>query len=627
MWDALKRIAGLNEGDGASDRLKTAIEHHQKGRLSKAEALYKQALQERPDEPNALHLLGVLTAQNGDGERGIDLVGRAIALRPENHAYRANRAKILSDVGRIDESISEYEEALRLGSNYAEVHFGLGIALLRKGRIEEAARSLSQAARLNPDGEEIRMQLGIALCQMNRPDVAAEHFRAVLRMRPEHSDAHNNLGVALRSQGRSDEAAECFYQALKFNPESTRAHVNLGDTYALLGRLGDAVGHYQSALRLEPDNADVHFSLGNALAADGQLQEAAESFRKVVSIDSGRAKAYCNLGLALHQLGSLEDAELNLRRAVELAPEDGDLVANLRMIADGMVPMWHFSMMNDAERNAAYEGAVVKVVRAGDHVLDIGTGAGLLSMIAARAGAGRVTTCEVVKPIAAKARQIIDKNGYGDRITVIGKNSSELRIPDDMPGRADLLIAEIVSSELLGEGILKTFEDAKDRLLKPGARIVPSNASIVGQLAGSGELDRYVKVGSVAGFNLEDFNEFMPVRLYPDELDVRLDLYSAPFGIFDFDFQGRHHFPAERKAVSVTVTGSGTCYGVLQWIRLELGGGVRFENSPDNPKYMGRSGHWRQILYTFSAPIPVEIGQVVRLVAAHNRRNLIFHLD
>ncbi|MDK1349185.1 50S ribosomal protein L11 methyltransferase [Streptomyces sp. 378] len=81
------------------------------------------------------------------------------------------------------------------------------------------------------------------------------------------------------------------------------------------------------------------------------------------------------------------------------------------------IPPWHFAMMNDRERNHAYREAIETTVRPGDLVLDIGTGAGVTALMAARAG-GNVVTCESNAYTAFLADRVISANGYGDRVTL-----------------------------------------------------------------------------------------------------------------------------------------------------------------------------------------------------------------
>lgn len=133
----------------------------------------------------------------------------------------------------------------------------------------------------------------------------------------------------------------------------------------------------------------------------------------------------------------------------------------------------HTRMLNDRGRTQRFLDAIAEVVRPGDVVLDIGTGTGILAMAAARAGARRVFAIEG-GPVAAAARQLIAANGYADRIEVLSGHSTELELPE----RADVLITETLGNAPLTEQILETVLDARKRLLKPKARIIPETVRV-----------------------------------------------------------------------------------------------------------------------------------------------------
>ncbi len=103
--------------------------------------------------------------------------------------------------------------------HYAEAHNDLGNALLQVGRIQEAIGHYEQALRISPDYPEAHNDLGIALAQAGRIPEAIEHWEHALRVRPDFADAHFNLGLALEEMGRRPEAIAQLEQSLKLQPD------------------------------------------------------------------------------------------------------------------------------------------------------------------------------------------------------------------------------------------------------------------------------------------------------------------------------------------------------------------------------------------------------------------------
>ena len=392
---------------------------------------------------------------------------------------------------------------------------------------------------------------------------------------------------------------------------------------ALARKLTAALGRYHKPLPPGPDDPVAYFNRGNALAQRGDHEGAVASLREAIRCKPDFAAAYCNLGLSLKELGAGGEAREMLEKAVRLDPDNPAFAANLRIVSAQLVPLWHFSMMNDAARNDAYEGGIRAAVSPGDRVLEIGTGSGLLAMMAARAGAGHVYTCEVVDALASKAREIMEANGQGATVSVIAKHSTAVAIPQDLPDRGRILVAEIISSDLIGEGLLPAYEDAKARLLIPDARVIPREAWVRGQLVSVTGLEPFTRVDSVSGFDLSGFNDFRPLKVHPGEVEMEVTALSAPFDIFHFDLQAATTFPSERRSLRVQASQRGVCAGLLQWIRLDLGGGFVYENGPAP---LRRAGHWQQGLYLMQEPFAVESHETLVVTAKHNRGNLLLHV-
>ncbi len=140
-----------------ADLLSAALAHHQRGELEQAARLYKQLLAERPDHPDALHLLGLSFLQGGDIQRALQLIERAIAVLPSTTAFHANLAEAYRFAGQFDRAISDCRSALRLQADYPEPHNTLGLVCLDRGRPADALEHFQAALRLRP-GFALRAQ-------------------------------------------------------------------------------------------------------------------------------------------------------------------------------------------------------------------------------------------------------------------------------------------------------------------------------------------------------------------------------------------------------------------------------------------------------------------------------------
>jgi type II protein arginine methyltransferase len=275
-------------------------------------------------------------------------------------------------------------------------------------------------------------------------------------------------------------------------------------------------------------------------------------------------------------------------------------------------------MMDDSKRNETYEAAIRRAAP-GKRVLDIGTGAGLLALMAARAGAAKVTTCEAVSLIAARAREIIAQNGLSDRITVIPKASTDMAVPRDMPERAEVLVTETFASGLITEGVLPTVEHAHEHLLTPNAAIIPAAACIMGYLAGGPALQGMLFVGKIAGFDLSGFNDFAPSMLAVSLDNVPHQTLSDDIELMRFDLKAKR-FPAGGVRLALKATHHGVCAGVAQWIKLELDAHTTYENRPSPQADF--NNHWTHIVHRFPRLVTVAPGDVVPVLFRHDRSQI-----
>jgi len=326
------------------------------------------------------------------------------------------------------------------------------------------------------------------------------------------------------------------------------------------------------------------------------------------------------LGLAkvARELKLMREHDELLLRASAVA-EPGSVVAQaIRHRLNQRVPNWHFPMMSDGVRNAAFDTAIRAAVRPGDRVLDIGSGSGLLAMMAARAGASQVVSCEVNPIIAAMAAEIVALNGYSDTVRVLAKASSDLDPETDLGGPVDVIVCEILSDNLVAESVQETLEDATRRLLKPGGKLVPVRGDIMVALA---EFTELTPVEEASGFDVRPFNRLRPGELFVPGAGETLQLRSAPATLFSFDFAEAANWRSRTTELAPVSTG-GRINGIVQWLRIDLDGETRYENEP-GPDFRSC---WSPRLHPFDEPIEPPAGTPVAIAANHDEVTLAIWL-
>mmetsp|Transcript_26873 Transcript_26873/g.66227 ORF Transcript_26873/g.66227 Transcript_26873/m.66227 type:complete len:730 (+) Transcript_26873:109-2298(+) len=316
----------------------------------------------------------------------------------------------------------------------------------------------------------------------------------------------------------------------------------------------------------------------------------------------------------------------------------------------GAAPSYHFDMLQDVDRNRAYRLGIQATVEEGDLVVDIGTGSGLLALLAKGAGAEHCFAIEGDPALQKAAAVVIASNGLSDSVSLVPKHSTSVRVGFgyDIPYPAHVIVTEIFDSFLLGEGILPSMIDAKKRgLISAEGKVVPASATITAVLVESPFLSRSEMLDGTSLFGAvgacqkasgqEESREWTP----PDPIQVHagtllsLGLASAlsePFETLRYDFNNPS--VGIRKCFSVKATESGLVHGVVIWWDMRMSDttdAVILSTAPPpyNKPLDGSSSalmageypppareHWRQAACVFPKAVTVQAGEEVVVTCA-----------
>lgn len=185
------------------------------------------------------------------------LVGLAAACggNPEQAARDTqallDSAQAALDQGQYDKAVADFQAALAR-SKSLEGYFGLGNALTNLGRIDEAIAAYQEALRINPNHIPTLSNLGVAYYQQGRLREAQDTFRKVLSLNPDDAETHYLLAAALIQAGDLAAAEQELTRALELKPNLPEARFGMGVLRRLQGRTDEAIREFEAFLQGPP---------------------------------------------------------------------------------------------------------------------------------------------------------------------------------------------------------------------------------------------------------------------------------------------------------------------------------------------------------------------------------------
>ena len=306
-----------------------AVQFHQSGQLEKARVIYERILENYPNHPDSLHLLGVLYHQSGKNDIAVDLINKAIKIDPEQSVFYNSLGSTLNDLRHIDEAIICYQKAINLKPDYAEAFCNLANTFRYEGNVHEAIECCEKAIQSSPDFVEPYYLMGNLFLDQGMLDQAITCYQNTVRLNPGMAEAYCNMGNALQAQSRYDEAIACYEKSTRLNPDLAEVLSNMGSALKELGRIGEAAACYEKAVKLKPDYAEAFNNMGNLFESLGKLDEAAANYRKAADLKPDFAEACSNMGNVFKAQGNITGAITCYKKAIVLNPDYDRAHSNL----------------------------------------------------------------------------------------------------------------------------------------------------------------------------------------------------------------------------------------------------------------------------------------------------------
>jgi predicted O-linked N-acetylglucosamine transferase (SPINDLY family) len=309
-------------------------------RFKEAETLFRNIISDDAHNFDALHMLGIVCAENGKPSEAEDFFLMALSIDSRFPPLFHNYGLFLAKLNRHRESIDQFNKALTFNNKYAPVYSDRGIGL----RFEESLAGHNMAAALAPNAPTVFYNRANTLFRQKNYDSARVDYDRAIAIHPNYANAYCGRGNVCLELKSYDDALAAYDKALIFNPDLATAWLGRGNVFGQLKRHHDALAAYDKALALQPDLASAWLGRGNVLGQLKRHDDALAAYDKALALQPDLASAWLGRGNVFGQLKRYDDAFVAYDKALALRPHSenawlgrGNAFLELKHYGDALV--------------------------------------------------------------------------------------------------------------------------------------------------------------------------------------------------------------------------------------------------------------------------------------------------
>jgi len=301
-----------------TDQIELAKNLHRQGLLDEASEIYLALLKEYPEHADAMHLMGLIAAQNRNPRLAIDWISKALHIEPANPKFHNNLATAYLDIEDYPSAVNAYDKAIHCQEDYVDAYFNKGIALLNLKKYELAIQAFKQAISLDSNFAEALILLGHSLKEVGRIGEAIDSYAKAESLTPENAGLLYNLGNAYKAQKEFKLAIKQYDKCIAIAPDFIGAYVNRGVVLKELGSFEEALASQEQAIVIDGKCAEAYLNSGNVLNELGRFEEAIVKYEHAITNKIDYVEAYSNRGVSLEKLNRSDEAIANFEKAISI---------------------------------------------------------------------------------------------------------------------------------------------------------------------------------------------------------------------------------------------------------------------------------------------------------------------
>jgi len=260
-------------------------------------------LEKEPQNTTAmLELAEVYSWKPATYDKALEQCRNVLKVDPKNKRAHQSAARVYAWKGDFAKSLTHYEALLEQEPDNDNIRLEYANTLSQAGRYDDAVKQFNYLASRRDTREQSLIGLAQAYYHAKRYTDAAAVVEIVLQQEPKNSFAWRLKGLIYAEQRRINEAVECFKKAIELNPEDNDARIFLARAYAMNeATYPEAVAAYREVLKSQPDNVEIRAELAriysyanNHTMAIEQYEALLQKYPENVQIRTDLVRAYMN---------------------------------------------------------------------------------------------------------------------------------------------------------------------------------------------------------------------------------------------------------------------------------------------------------------------------------------------
>lgn len=298
----------------------------------------EQQIIDNPESPNGYTKRSYYYAKQGDLNRALEDINRALTITPDEPSLNFTKGELLFNQAGMtlnallyDQSEIYLDNTIKLDSTYVDAHILKAKIYIGRKNAEEAIKNLSNAIRVSPTLSEPYALKGFVYQRLGNKQLAQSSYQTALEMDANNFDANSGLGYIYYLDTNAN--GLIYFDAANLLDTNAISPVrNKGLLLKNLGRLEEAKTEFNNVLKIDSTFEEAYYNLGvceidsynddfSQKTKDSIVTNAIYYFNKAVTLNPEYVQALYNLGYSYEFRGDKENALKYYKQAINIAPD------------------------------------------------------------------------------------------------------------------------------------------------------------------------------------------------------------------------------------------------------------------------------------------------------------------